>query len=81
MPRPKKYSAPPPQGCVWIDEAADRLGLSKLTLYKWKQEDYGPKPFKVGRKLTYVETDIDDFLQACRNPNADRHPRKLRAAA
>jgi predicted DNA-binding transcriptional regulator AlpA len=55
---------PPPRGYVWIDDAAQRLGVGKTTLYKWRYQGYGPVAVPMGRRLAYRIADIDDHLAA-----------------
>lgn len=59
--RPRKY-VPAPEGSVWSDEAARRLGIALSTLYKWRQNSYGPAPYPVGRKLAYELAVIEAWL-------------------
>jgi predicted DNA-binding transcriptional regulator AlpA len=62
MSRAPKVQPPPPAGYVWIEEAANRLGQAKTTLYKWRQKDVGPTGVEFGRKLAYRIADIDAYL-------------------
>lgn len=46
-----------------ISEAATYLGLSKRTLYGWREADTGPRSFTVGaRKIYYLRGDLDAYL-------------------
>lgn len=72
---PRKYVAPP-EGSLWSDQAARHLGIALLTLYKWRQNGYGPEPYTVGRKLAYELTVLDAWLH-----DQGRTNRKLRATA
>jgi excisionase family DNA binding protein len=47
------------------NEAADRLGLSRSALEKWRVEGRGPLYLKIGRKVHYREEDLDSFIRAC----------------
>lgn len=71
MPRLAKVPTPPPPGCVWIQEASRRTGLSVKTLHNYRHLDKGPKPFPVGRKLAYPIEHIDAWLHLQRNPAPD----------
>lgn len=70
----------PPEGCLWIEDAAARLGLELTTLRKWrllcKDADAGMPGFKVGRFVAYKIADLDAYLdgqyQAALVPDADR---------
>ncbi|MGP4043977.1 helix-turn-helix transcriptional regulator [Streptomyces sp. 2A115] len=60
MPRlPKEGPPPPPDGYVWSDEAARRLGLSRRTLWNYRQLDKGPKAKRYRGRLVYAIADID----------------------
>lgn len=62
--RPRKYVAPP-EGSLWSDEAATYIGVALATLYKWRQNGYGPEPHKVGgRKLAYELEVLDAWLSS-----------------
>jgi len=47
-------------------EAARRLGVSPRTLEKWRVEGNGPAFFKVGRRVAYLEADLDAWLRTRR---------------
>ncbi|MFF4519442.1 helix-turn-helix transcriptional regulator [Streptomyces mirabilis] len=72
MPRRPNRQPPPPRGCVWIREAADRVGVTRATLYKWRSLGKGPKSFTVGRRAVYRIADLDAYIeglyQAAMNP-------------
>ncbi|MET9813217.1 helix-turn-helix domain-containing protein [Streptomyces sp. NPDC006355] len=60
-PKPK-----PPKGCLWIEGAAEHLGLEPNTLRKWrltgKDKDAGMPSFKVGGYVAYKIADLDAYL-------------------
>lgn len=66
----KKIPAPP-AGCLWLPEAAARIGVSHRTLYTWRQLDKGPASFKYIGRVCYRETALDAHLAECEA--ADRH--------
>ncbi|MFD4563734.1 helix-turn-helix domain-containing protein [Streptomyces sp. NPDC058467] len=72
MPRRPQRKPPPPRGCVWIEEAADRLGVTVATLRNWRCSEKGPVSFKVARRIVYRIADLDAYLeeayQAAVNP-------------
>lgn len=68
MPKSSGHTRPAPPGCIWIEEAATRLGLSKQTLYKYRQRDIGPRSFAIGRKVAYKLDVIDAYLDGLQNP-------------
>jgi hypothetical protein len=51
-----------------LDEskAAEQLGVSKATLANWRWRKYGPPFLKVGRRVEYVQGDIDSWRDAQR---------------
>ncbi|MEV5472141.1 helix-turn-helix transcriptional regulator [Streptomyces sp. NPDC002387] len=72
MPRKPRREPPPPSGCVWIDEAADHVGVTVGTLYNWRHLGRGPRSFTIGRRAAYRIADLDAYLeelyQAAVNP-------------
>lgn len=39
---------------IWdIDDLANYLGVPKQTIYSWRQTNYGPKAFRVGKHLRW----------------------------
>lgn len=50
----------------YIDEheLAAELDLSVWALRKWRQRSYGPTGRKLGKRVLYLRTEIDDFLAA-----------------
>lgn len=74
MPRIPQQAPPPPAGCLWIDEAADYIGLRKNTLYKWRQLGTGPKGFPVGRRIAYRIEGLDAYLAECESADSDPEP-------
>ncbi|MFJ8594807.1 helix-turn-helix transcriptional regulator [Streptomyces sp. NPDC093598] len=63
MPRPAKVPTPPPAGYLWTPDAARRIGRSVKTLWNYAHLGKGPKPVRIGRKLAYKITELDEFLQ------------------
>jgi hypothetical protein len=60
-----------------LDEAkaAKQLGVTKATLANWRWRGYGPAYLKVGRRVEYVQRDIDEWR------NAQRHDPSAFAAS
>ncbi|MGQ3551761.1 helix-turn-helix transcriptional regulator [Streptomyces rochei] len=58
-PKPK-----PPKGCLWIEGAAEYLGLTLPTLRKWRLLGKGPVGFKVGGYIAYKIADLDGYLDS-----------------
>jgi len=46
------------------NEASAILGISTHTLYQWRFRGFGPKYYKIGRKVGYLEQDIKDWVGA-----------------
>ncbi len=67
---------PPPKGWLWSEDAADYLGVSVTTLYRWRRDGIGPKGKLHGlRRYAYKITDLDAWL------NGDHAAEPARAAA
>ena len=49
-----------------VAEAAQRLGLSRQTLYNWGTLRKGPKYIAVGRRRLFDPQDLQDFIDAHR---------------
>lgn len=64
MPRLAKVPAPPPAGYLWTPDAARRIGLSVKTLWNYAHLNKGPQPKRIGRKLAYKISELDEFLNA-----------------
>ena len=77
-PKPK-----PPKGCLWIEQAAEYLGLTLSTLRKWrllgKDVENSMHSFRVGGYIAYRIAELDAYLegqyQAARTPAAARESR------
>jgi transposase-like protein len=58
----------PPKGSLWIEGAAEHLGLAPNTLRKWrlvgKDREVGLISFKVGGYVAYRIADLDAYLEA-----------------
>lgn len=59
------------------DEAADYLGVAHATLPTWRcTKRYGLPYIKLGRKVYYLKSDLDRFIQSRRvdgpEPNGGR---------
>ena len=55
-------------------EAARLLGLAQSTLSKWRVKRKGPRFFKLGHAVRYLQSDIDAFLTS-RAKLSNRKPR------
>jgi predicted DNA-binding transcriptional regulator AlpA len=45
-----------------ISQAAGIVNVSEGALKKWRQEGSGPKWFRLGKHVRYLETDITDWI-------------------
>lgn len=53
----------PPKGWLWSDDAADYIGVSVTTLYRWRRDDYGPTSQRHGlRRYAYKISELDAWL-------------------
>jgi hypothetical protein len=52
-----------PEGCLWIEDAAPRIGVTLATLRKWRVHGKGPQGFPIGRYVAYRIADLDAFLE------------------
>jgi excisionase family DNA binding protein len=70
-------SKTPPKGWLWSEDAADYLGISVTTLYRWRRDGIGPESRRHGlRAYRYKITDLDAWLNG---DHVDKQP--ARAAA
>lgn len=46
-------------------ELAQRLGISRKTLQKWRSLGMGPPYLKLGSKVVYRAEDIEAYIQRC----------------
>ncbi len=58
---PKLYTA---------KELAELLGVSRSTVYSWRDSGHGPTATKVGSVLRYQQADVDEWLAECREREA-----------
>ncbi len=64
MARKKPETADVPEGEVLsLEEAAEALGVSRSTLYRWQQQGR-VRGFKVGRQWRFRRSDLEKFSQA-----------------
>lgn len=47
-----------------IEEAAERLSVSKHTLNNWRSQGTGPTFYKIGGKVRYDSKDLDEFIES-----------------
>jgi len=63
-PASAKPQAPPEQRFLTVEEVARRYRTTANTVRYWRQIGYGPKGFKVGRRVLYRETEVIRFESA-----------------
>lgn len=47
-----------------LPQAAEYLGLSPNTLYVWRHRRQGPPSFRMGRRVMYRITTLDEWVRA-----------------
>lgn len=53
----------PPQGWLWTEDAANYLGVSPTTLYRWRRDQYGPRSVRHGRRrYRYRIAEMDAWM-------------------
>lgn len=54
------------------DQTAEHLCVSEMTLRKWRWEGKGPRFVKMGRKVLYRQTDLNEYVERqLRNSTSD----------
>lgn len=53
-----------PLGCLWLSDAADRLGYEPSTLRKWRLKRKGPASFRAGGRVVYRVAALEAWLAA-----------------
>ena len=53
---------------------AEMLDIPLRTIRRWRVDDYGPRPIKVGRLLRYSLAEVDAFLA---DPEGYQHKRDM----
>jgi predicted DNA-binding transcriptional regulator AlpA len=71
---PPRTNRPAPAGFMWIDDAAEALGVEKSTLYTWRHKRRGPASFKHAGRVMYRKTAIDDYLNGCEAADSRSNP-------
>lgn len=51
-----------PSGMVRRLDACRQLGIQPRTAHEWAGRKYGPLPRRVGGRVYYLQTEIDEFL-------------------
>jgi predicted DNA-binding transcriptional regulator AlpA len=45
-----------------VDQLAGLVGKSERTLWAWRQKKYGPPFLKIGNRILYLASDVQQFL-------------------
>lgn len=61
------------KGFLRQKDVQELLGVSRQTLWKWRQEDIGPPAVKVGGVVLYPEDGFEDW-KAEREAEGDQKP-------
>jgi len=71
---PATRTLPAPAGFLWIEDAAEALGVQKSTLYKWRYLRKGPDSFKHAGKVIYRASEIQEYLGRCEAADSRSNP-------
>ena len=44
------------------EDIIKKFGISKETLFNWRKQNKFPAPIKIGRRLLWKKSDIDDYI-------------------
>jgi hypothetical protein len=47
-------------------DAGKYIGKSEETMRQWRRRGLGPPYLRQGRSISYLKSDLDQYLQACR---------------
>ena len=50
-----------PENIITINEAAQRLNVSRVALWNWRKAGKGPAPVMIGKRPYYDATDVEAF--------------------
>lgn len=71
---PAPTTLPPPPGLLWLDQAAELLGVKPDTLRTWRKQRRGPASFKYSGRVVYRETAIESYLAGCEAADSRSNP-------
>lgn len=54
-----------------VEEVAEYTTFSPHTLNQWRSEGAGPSFLKIGRKVVYVKSQIDEFMNSSTQGGSD----------
>lgn len=70
LPFPVKAEPRTPSELLTIDELAGQLGVTPLTVDRWRRQGSGPAFVQVGRGIRYLASDVDAWITANRTDPA-----------
>jgi excisionase family DNA binding protein len=70
QPAPVEPPAAPAKDLLRIHEVAEMTGIAVSTLRNWRQAGTGPKSHRVGSRVVYRESDVQEWLQSQLTSNA-----------
>ena len=56
----------------FVDEAEERLGVSRFTLREWRKRGYGPEWTKIARRVVYPLQAVTEFEESLFAQAAER---------
>lgn len=71
---PAATTLPPPPGYLWLEQAAERLGVQPSTLRKWRLRRTGPASFKHSGRVLYAETALTEYMTGCEAADSRSNP-------
>ena len=70
LPLPVEAEPQTPSELLTIDELARQLGVTPLTVDRWRRQGSGPAFVQVGRGIRYLASDVDAWIAANRTDPA-----------
>lgn len=71
---PAATTLPAPAGLLWLEDAAELLGVMPSTLRKWRMRRVGPASFKHAGRVVYRLTAIDAYINGCEAADSRSNP-------
>jgi len=51
---------------ITLSEFADRCRRTENTVRYWRKTGYGPRGFRLGRRVVYDRAEVEEFIASCR---------------
>lgn len=64
-----------------LPKAAEYLGLSPNTLYVWRHRRQGPPSFRMGRRVMYRISALDEWVASQERADSRSNPKTKRTAS